>query len=108
MIASLGVAVLAPVGLIIYQSFLDGPFFMEGTRIGLDAYEYILTDLDFCRALWTTTLFAVGMVAVAVPGRGGGAQDHVAARPDQPGGRRRKGEGAAHPALAAPSACWNR
>jgi iron(III) transport system permease protein len=66
-IAALAVAVLAPVGLIVYQSFLDAPFFSPRARLGFDAYRYVLTDPSFYQALWTTIVFALGMVAVAVP-----------------------------------------
>ncbi|MEO9338447.1 iron ABC transporter permease [Mesorhizobium sp. SB112] len=66
-IGLLAIAVLAPVGLIVYQSFLDGPFFSPRSSIGLDAYRYVLTDPTFYSALGTTILFAFGMVAVAVP-----------------------------------------
>ncbi len=66
-IGALAVAVLAPVGLIVYQSFLDGPFFSPASRLSLDAYAYVLTDPSFYEALWTTAAIAFGMVAVAVP-----------------------------------------
>ncbi|WP_294924917.1 iron ABC transporter permease [uncultured Paracoccus sp.] len=66
-IALLAIAVMAPVGLIIYQSFLDGPFFSPRSTLGLSAYGYVLTDPMFWEALWTTTVFAFGMVAIAVP-----------------------------------------
>jgi iron(III) transport system permease protein len=66
-IGALAVAVLAPVGLIVYQSFLDGPFFSPASRLSLDAYAYVLTDPSFYDALWTTAVIAFGMVAVAVP-----------------------------------------
>lgn len=66
-IGLLAIAVLAPVGLIVYQSFLDGPFFSPRTKVSLDAYAYVLTDPMFWKALWTTILFAVGMVVIAVP-----------------------------------------
>ena len=66
-IGGLFLLVAAPAVLIIYQSFLDGPFFDRGVRFSLEAYRYILTDPEFYRALWTTTLYAFGMVLVAVP-----------------------------------------
>ena len=66
-ITLLTLAVMAPVGLIAYQSALDGAFFDEGTRFGFDAFDYILTDPDFWDALRTTVLFAAGLVAVATP-----------------------------------------
>jgi len=66
-ILTLFVMVAAPAALIIYQSFLSAPFFDETARFSLEAYDFILTDPEFYRALWTTTLYAVGMVVVAVP-----------------------------------------
>lgn len=66
-IALLAIAVLAPVGLIIYQSFLTGPFFSKRASFGLDAYHYVFTDKAFYRALGTTAIFSFGMVAIAVP-----------------------------------------
>ncbi len=65
--AVLAVVVLAPVGLIAYQSFLSGPFFDVTSRFGLDAYSFVFADPDFWKALRNTTVFAFGMVAVAVP-----------------------------------------
>jgi iron(III) transport system permease protein len=65
--AVLAVVVLAPVGLIVYQSFLTGPFFDKTARHGLDAYAFVFSDPDFWKALRNTTIFAFGMVAVAVP-----------------------------------------
>jgi iron(III) transport system permease protein len=66
-IAALVVIVMTPVGLILYQSFLDNPFFDRTAKFSLEAYEYVLTDSDYWRALGTTAIFALGLVAVAVP-----------------------------------------
>lgn len=66
-IGALAVAVLAPVGLILYQSLLTGPFFSPRARFGLDAFRYVFTDPAFYRALATTAIFASGMVVIAVP-----------------------------------------
>ena len=66
-ITVLACAVMAPVGLIAYQSFLDAPFFEEASKASLEAYRYVLADSDFWRALRTTALFALGLVAIAVP-----------------------------------------
>ncbi|MGH6946671.1 MAG: ABC transporter permease [Kiloniellales bacterium] len=66
-ISALTIAVMAPVGLIIYQSFLDGPFFAQDVRLSLSAYAFVLTDPSFYEALWRTAAIAVGMVLVAVP-----------------------------------------
>lgn len=66
-IGLLAVAVLSPLALIIYQSFLDGAFFADSSKLSLSAYRYILTDSSFYEALWTTVIVAVGMSVVAVP-----------------------------------------
>ncbi|TGT53476.1 iron ABC transporter permease [Mesorhizobium sp. M00.F.Ca.ET.170.01.1.1] len=66
-IAILALAVLAPVGLIVYQSFLSAPFFSPRAKLGLGAYSYVIHDPTFYKALGTTILFAFGMVVVAVP-----------------------------------------
>lgn len=66
-ILALFAMVAAPAALVIYQSFLNAPFFDDKVAPSLDAYRYILTDSEFYRAFWTTTLYAFGMVIVAVP-----------------------------------------
>ena len=66
-VAALFVVVMTPVGLIIYQSFLDNPFFDKTAKFSLEAYEYVVTDPEFWTAFGTTTIFALGLVAVAVP-----------------------------------------
>jgi iron(III) transport system permease protein len=66
-IGLLALLVLAPVGLIAYQSFLTGPFFSPRSRIGFDAYIYVFTDRNFYTALGTTVVLAIGMVAISVP-----------------------------------------
>jgi iron(III) transport system permease protein len=66
-IGALAVCVLAPVGLIVYQSFLDGPFFQPKTSLSLDAYRYILSDPMFYEAFLNTVIMAVGMVAISLP-----------------------------------------
>jgi iron(III) transport system permease protein len=63
----LAIAVLAPVGLIIYQSFLTAAFFSPRAKFGFDAYRYVFSDKNFYKALGTTAIFSFGMVAIAVP-----------------------------------------
>ena len=82
-IGALALVVLTPVGLIVYQSFLDAPFFDDKARYSLDAFRYVVGDSDFWRALRTTTLFAFGMIAVAVPL--GAALAFLLTRTDMPG-----------------------
>jgi len=84
-VAALALAVLAPVGLIVYQSFLDAPFFDAAAKPSLEAFRYVLSDDDFWRALRTTALFAFGLVAVSVPLGAGLA--FLLTRTDMPGKR---------------------
>lgn len=63
----LAIVVLSPVGLIVYQSFLDEAFFISNVAFSLDAYRFVLTDYDFYRALLTTIIISVGMVVISVP-----------------------------------------
>lgn len=60
-------AVLAPLLLIVYQSFLDAPFFANGVKLSLAAYRHVLHDPEFYQALRTSLIMAFGMVAVALP-----------------------------------------
>ncbi|WP_295897752.1 iron ABC transporter permease [uncultured Bartonella sp.] len=63
----LAIVVLTPVGLIVYQSFLDEAFFTSNVAFSFDAYRFVLTDYDFYRALLTTIIISVGMVVISVP-----------------------------------------
>ncbi len=63
----LAIVVLTPVGLIVYQSFLDEAFFTSNSAFSFDAYRFVLTDYDFYRALLTTIIISVGMVVISVP-----------------------------------------
>lgn len=63
----LAIMVLSPVGLIVYQSFLDDAFFISNVAFSLDAYRFVLTDYDFYRALITTIIISLGMVVISVP-----------------------------------------
>ena len=53
-IALTALAVLAPLSLVFYQSFLDEPFFNPAAKLGLDAYQFVLTEDDFWTAFFTT------------------------------------------------------
>ena len=66
-IGLLASVVLAPVGLIVYQSFLTGPFFSPRATLSLDAYRYVFTDETFYSALITTAIFSLGLVVISVP-----------------------------------------
>src|SRR5229473_1933765 len=66
-VAVLAALVLLPVGLVVYQSFLDEPFFVPAARLTLSSYRFVLGDPDFARAFLTTLALAAGMTAIAVP-----------------------------------------
>lgn len=66
-LAIMASAVIAPIGLIIYQSFLDGPFFTPNVKWTLEAYQFVIEDDEFWDALRTSIIVASGMTAIAVP-----------------------------------------
>lgn len=66
-IALTACAVLAPLSLIAYQSFLSAPFFDVRKTAGVDAYRFIFADADFWVALRNSVLVAAGMTVIAVP-----------------------------------------
>ena len=78
-------AVLAPLSLIFYQSFLSAPFFDAKKTLGLDAYEFIFADSDFWQSLLNSILIAAGMTLIAIPL--GGVLAFVMERTDFPGKR---------------------
>ncbi len=67
--AVFGVALLVfgPLGLILYQSFLNEPFFSPTESLSLDAYSFILSDSGFRSAFGTSLLVSFGMTLIAVP-----------------------------------------
>jgi iron(III) transport system permease protein len=82
-IALMAVAVLAPISLVVYQSFLNDPFFMPAAKLSLDAYSFVFADSDFWTALGTTLVVAAGMALIAVPL--GAALAFLMVRTDVPG-----------------------
>src|SRR5262245_53400948 len=80
-----GVAVLAPLALIFYQSLLSAPFFDARKVLGLDAYAFIFADPEFWEAFLNSTLLAIGMTLIAVPL--GALLAFVMERTDLPGKR---------------------
>jgi iron(III) transport system permease protein len=66
-IALTALVVLAPISLVVYQSFLSDPFFMPGAKLSLAAYSFVLSESDFWNAFVTTVLLAAGMTIIAVP-----------------------------------------
>ncbi len=81
----MAVAVLVPLGLVLYQSLLDAPFFSPTARLGLGAYRFVLADPDFYTAFATSAMIAFGMVTIAMPL--GGVLAFLVARTDLPGRR---------------------
>src|SRR5262245_12862438 len=82
-VAILPVLVLLPVGIVVYQSFLDEPFFSPAARLSLDSYRFILAESDFARAFLNSFVLAAGMTAIAVPL--GGVLAFLVVRTDLPG-----------------------
>jgi iron(III) transport system permease protein len=66
-IAVTALAVLAPLALVLYQSFLTAPFFASNKQVGLSAYQFVFADEDFRVAFGTTLLLATGMTLIAMP-----------------------------------------
>jgi iron(III) transport system permease protein len=66
-IAIAALAVLAPLVLVFYQSFLDAPFFQPSAKLSFDAYEFVASDSDFWDAFANSVMLAAGMTAIAVP-----------------------------------------
>src|SRR5262249_11169989 len=66
-ILALAILVLLPIGIVVYQSFLDEPFFTPAARFSLSSYEFILGERDFARAFLTSFVLAAGMTAIALP-----------------------------------------
>lgn len=66
-IAITALAVMAPLSLVIYQSFLTAPFFDPAAKLSLDAYVFVFTEDDYWQALVTTLIIAGGMAGIAVP-----------------------------------------
>ena len=64
---AVGLLVLAPIGILVYQSLLTAPFFAPAKRFALEAYRYVLHDPYFLEALKNSFLIGLGMVLIAVP-----------------------------------------
>ncbi len=69
--------------MVVYQSFLDEPFFVPAARLSLESYRFVLAEPDFARAFLTSFLLAAGMTAIAVPF--GGVLAFLVVRTDLPG-----------------------
>jgi iron(III) transport system permease protein len=66
-IAVTALAVLAPLSLVFYQSFLTAPFFAPSAQLSLNAYRFVFADEDFAVAFGTTLLLGASMTLIAVP-----------------------------------------
>lgn len=77
--------ILAPVGLIFWQSFLTDAFFSARARPTADTYGFVLTDPGFRDALTNTVILSIGMVVIAVPL--GSLLAFLMVRTDMPGRR---------------------
>jgi iron(III) transport system permease protein len=75
-------AVFLPLGLIVYQSLLDAPFFAPH-KIGLNAFGFIFADGDFWDAMKNSIVIAGAMALIAVPL--GGILAFLMIRTDLPG-----------------------
>jgi iron(III) transport system permease protein len=85
LVLATGLAIAAPLCLVLYQSFLDAPFFQPSARLSLSAFRFVFADADFHRALGSTLLVAAGMTALAVPM--GALLAFLVVRTDLPGRR---------------------
>jgi iron(III) transport system permease protein len=66
-ILAVALVVSAPLGLIVYQSFLSEAFFSPTAAFSLGAYRYVLADSGFHSAFGTSLLVSSGMTLIAVP-----------------------------------------
>jgi len=75
-------AVFLPLGLILYQSLLNAPFFMPH-KVGGGAFQFIFADSDFWDAFENSLVIAASMALIAVPL--GGILAFLMVRTDLPG-----------------------
>jgi iron(III) transport system permease protein len=64
---AVALVILAPVALVLWQSFLSAPFYSARARLSLSAYQFIIGDADFWSALANSVMLSASMVALAVP-----------------------------------------
>jgi len=81
----LALSVFFPLGLVIYQSVLSGPFFMPAAKLSLESFAFIFDDPDFWLATKNTLIVAVGMSVIAIPL--GAILAFIMVRTDLPGRR---------------------
>src|ERR1700712_4405603 len=83
--AIVALVILAPVALVLWQSFLSAPFYNQRARLSLAAYQFVLGDSDFWDALVNSLLLSASMVGLAVPL--GSVLAFLVVRTDLPGRR---------------------
>src|SRR5574343_69965 len=66
-VALLALSVFFPIGLVLYQSVLSGPFFMPASALSLESYAFVFDDPDFWLAAKNTMAVAFGMGLIAIP-----------------------------------------
>lgn len=76
-------AILAPIGLVVWQSFLSGPFFARNIHFTVDAFRFVFSDPAFFKAFGNSALISAGMTLIAVPI--GGLLGLLLVRTDLPG-----------------------
>jgi iron(III) transport system permease protein len=84
-VAITALAVLTPVLLIFWQSFLSAPFFNPARHLSFGAYGFIFDDPDFWNAVLNSVVIATGMAVIALPL--GAALAFLLTRTDLPGQR---------------------
>lgn len=84
-VALLALSVFFPLGLVLWQSILSGPFFMPSAQLSLESFVFIFEDPDFWMATKNTLIIAVGMSVIAIPL--GAVLAFIMVRTDLPGRR---------------------
>lgn len=84
-VALLALSVFFPLGLVLWQSVLSGPFFMPSAQLSLESFVFIFEDPDFWMATKNTLIIAVGMSFIAIPL--GAVLAFIMVRTDLPGRR---------------------
>ncbi|ULH16536.1 iron ABC transporter permease [Deinococcus sp. KNUC1210] len=67
LMAAVGLAVLSPLLLLLWQSLLNNPFFAPVKTVGVSAYTQVLSDPAFWRAFGNSGVLALAMIFIAVP-----------------------------------------
>ncbi len=84
-IAVLTLAVVLPLGFILFQSALNAPFFDAKRAVGTSSFAFIFSDPDFWSAVKNSFLIASGMLFISIPL--GGVLAFLMVRTDLPGRR---------------------